>query len=88
MVVLGGESLTMGDVPAALLRHSRQSMRVSIPAGTRLHELERDAVEQAIAKHAGNRTLAARALGISVRTLQRRLKSWSGLALSSSSAGE
>ncbi|MFM2169982.1 MAG: hypothetical protein RI957_211 [Verrucomicrobiota bacterium] len=39
-----------------------------------LHVLERQAIHDALAKSAGNRTLAAEWLGISRRTLQRKLK--------------
>jgi DNA-binding NtrC family response regulator len=39
-----------------------------------LHLLERQAIQDALAKSAGNRTLAAEWLGISRRTLQRKLK--------------
>lgn len=49
---------------------------IDIPPGTSLEELERAAVEQALLEHHGNRTHAARTLGISVRTLQRKLKAW------------
>jgi len=49
---------------------------IDIPAGTSLEELERAAVERALEQHAGNRTHAAKTLGISVRTLQRKLKAW------------
>jgi DNA-binding NtrC family response regulator len=49
---------------------------IDIPPGTSLEELERAAVEQALAQHQGNRTHAAKTLGISVRTLQRKLKAW------------
>ncbi len=38
--------------------------------------LEREAVMQALEVHGGNRTRAAQSLGISVRTLQRRLARW------------
>jgi DNA-binding NtrC family response regulator len=41
-----------------------------------LAELERGAVMRALKAHQGNRTQAANALGISVRTLQRKLKQW------------
>ena len=41
-----------------------------------LAELERAAVMQALKVHQGNRTQAARTLGISVRTLQRKLRQW------------
>jgi DNA-binding NtrC family response regulator len=50
--------------------------RVSIPPDTKLEEVERQALVQALEQHDGNRTHAAESLGISVRTLQRRLKSW------------
>ena len=49
---------------------------LEIPAGTSLEVLERAAVEKALEQHHGNRTHAARTLGISVRTLQRKLKAW------------
>jgi DNA-binding NtrC family response regulator len=50
--------------------------RIDIPPGTSLEDLERAAVEQALVQHHGNRTHAAKTLGISVRTLQRKLKAW------------
>jgi DNA-binding NtrC family response regulator len=49
---------------------------IDIPPGTSLEDLERAAVEQALIEHHGNRTHAAKTLGISVRTLQRKLKAW------------
>lgn len=49
---------------------------IDIPPDTSLEDLERAAVEQALVQHNGNRTHAARTLGISVRTLQRKLKAW------------
>ena len=49
---------------------------IGIPPGTSLEELERAAVERALEEHHGNRTHAAKTLGISVRTLQRKLKAW------------
>jgi DNA-binding NtrC family response regulator len=46
-------------------------------AGTlNVRELERRAIEEALRKHNGNRTRAARELGISLRTLQYRLKEY------------
>jgi DNA-binding protein Fis len=41
-----------------------------------LAEIERRAVQMALDQHHGNRTRAAASLGISVRTLQRKLKAW------------
>ncbi len=54
---------------------SRKS-HIEIPPGTSLEDLERAAVEQSLIQHHGNRTHAAKTLGISVRTLQRKLKAW------------
>ena len=62
-------------------RRARQN--IEIPPGTSLEDLQRAAVEQALAQHHGNRTHAAKMLGISVRTLQRKLKSW-GMPLAAS----
>jgi DNA-binding NtrC family response regulator len=47
-----------------------------IPPGMSLAEIERRAVQIALDQHHGNRTRAAASLGISVRTLQRKLKAW------------
>ena len=55
---------------------SKNGTGIDIPAGTSLEELERAAVERALEQHSGNRTHAAKTLGISVRTLQRKLKAW------------
>jgi DNA-binding NtrC family response regulator len=57
-------------------RNEGDRQRIEIPPGTSLEDLERAAVEQALAQHQGNRTHAAKTLGISVRTLQRKLKAW------------
>jgi DNA-binding NtrC family response regulator len=54
----------------------RRKAAIDIPPDTSLEDLERAAVEQALVQHHGNRTHAARMLGISVRTLQRKLKAW------------
>jgi DNA-binding NtrC family response regulator len=45
-----------------------------------LEEIERSAIERTLKDCSGNRTHAAQALGISVRTLQRKLKAWSATA--------
>lgn len=46
------------------------------PSGRGLADLERSAIETALARHGGNRERAARELGISPATLYRRLKSY------------
>ncbi len=66
----------MDDLPA-MVEHGPSTVdEVRIPEGTTLEDLEREAVEQSLERHGGNRTHAAKSLNISVRTLQRKLKVW------------
>jgi DNA-binding NtrC family response regulator len=58
------------------VRGGKGTQELAIPEGTSLEDLERAAVQKALEQHHGNRTHAARELGISVRTLQRKLKAW------------
>jgi DNA-binding NtrC family response regulator len=63
-------------------QHSLGQTAVEREPGLRLEgltiaELERLAIMQTLQKCDGNRTMAARQLGISVRTLQRKLRKWS-----------
>ncbi|MCI0362149.1 MAG: sigma-54 dependent transcriptional regulator, partial [Planctomycetaceae bacterium] len=77
MVVLASNHrLTLENLPATLavdplLDHNRVTVST-----TSLVELQRAAVEKALADCNGHRTRAAESLGISVRTLQRKLKAW------------
>ena len=55
----------------------RSAAAAALPEGLRslnLKELERAAVERSLAESGGTRTLASRALGISVRTLRNKLR--------------
>ena len=47
-----------------------------IPPGTTLGEVEREAILQTLEETKGNRTYAARQLGISRKTLQNKLKEY------------
>jgi two-component system, NtrC family, response regulator HydG len=77
MVVLSRtDVLTVENLPASLESDPLlESGRV--PSGTTsLVALQRSAVEKALVECNGHRTRAAESLGISVRTLQRKLKAW------------
>jgi DNA-binding NtrC family response regulator len=77
MIVLArGDTLTLDDLPSTVSNGPAVNDSVDIPRGATLHQLERVAVEKALQESNGNRTRAAEALGISVRTLQRKLKAW------------
>jgi len=73
MVVLGtGKKLTVRDLPASI-RPVRGRQRPASKAGSRLRDTERQLLEEALHRHGGNRTQAALDLGISRRTLHRKL---------------
>lgn len=75
MLVLGrADRLTIHDVPLSI-RESAQAKpgRIRVPDDATLEELEAAAIVQALDRYNGNRTRAANKLGISIRTLQRKL---------------
>jgi two-component system, NtrC family, response regulator HydG len=76
MVVLARETtVTLDDLPATI-RDGPTGNNMEIPADMTLEQLAKEAVEQVLEKFEGNRTHTAESLGISVRTLQRKLKAW------------
>jgi DNA-binding NtrC family response regulator len=77
MVVLSrGNRLTMDSLPHNLETDPLLHNGHLTPASSSLVALQRAAVEKALAEFNGHRTRAAESLGISVRTLQRKLKAW------------
>jgi len=77
MVVLArSDNLTLENLPASLeIDPLLESGRFGT-GPTSLVALQRSAVEKALVDCNGHRTRAAESLGISVRTLQRKLKAW------------
>ena len=74
MVVLNSSGqLTLHDVPATVTQGSGDSRGDTTRAGRVLRDTERQLIEDALRQHRGNRTQAARHLGISRRTLHRKL---------------
>lgn len=85
MVVLArNKTLTLEDVPATLEADPLIDNGRVVASGQSLKDFQRAAMEKALAEFNGNRTRAAEALGISVRTLQRKLKAWGMEAAGSS----
>jgi DNA-binding NtrC family response regulator len=75
MVLADGDILTELDLPAHIADGAgHPSAERAIPVGLSIEELERLAIVKALEQCGGNRTHAAGKLGISVRTLQRKLK--------------
>jgi transcriptional regulator with PAS, ATPase and Fis domain len=73
-VLLSGnhDPLRLEDRPT--IQQIADRLSVAGLQAVRLESLEWAAIENALATHKGNRTRAANSLGISVRTLQRKLK--------------
>jgi len=82
VVMATGSKITLRDLPMAV----RQAARANLPAGVSateafgektspldLHETERKLIAQALAATNGNVTAAAKKLGISRRTLHRKI---------------
>lgn len=77
MLVLNrSETLTLDDLPTELAEHAALAVPETAEDQFRLDQLERSVIMQTLKRCEGNRTRTAEALGISVRTLQRRLKEW------------
>jgi two-component system response regulator HydG len=76
-VLSDSPTLTVDDLPAMIRQDNRrETIRLDFPQGLTLEDVERAMIYQTLDRCQGNRTRAARSLGISVRTLQRRLKRW------------
>ncbi|MDB5345498.1 MAG: Sigma-54 dependent transcriptional regulator/response regulator [Schlesneria sp.] len=77
IVMCRGDVLSVHDLPAYLSGnpHAPTIPTIATGAGS-LQDMERTAILSALDRFHGNRTHAAEALGISVRTLQRKLKAW------------
>ena len=77
MVLAEGDTLTERDLPERIADIAPQSASAKeIPTGMTMEELERLAIMRALDQYGGNRTHAANRLGISVRTLQRKLRQY------------
>lgn len=77
-VMSHGDVLTMADLPHALrVKASCDPVHKLQLAGISVAEVEKMAITQTLEMCDGNRSQTARKLGISVRTLQRKLHCWS-----------
>jgi len=77
MLVMGDEKvLTLRNLPKYLSGNPLSEQHHPGRGSFNLHDLEKEAILSALKKSFGNRTHAAHTLGISVRTLQRKLKLW------------
>jgi two-component system response regulator HydG len=78
-LVAPGETIGPGDLPPEVARADlppTASEPIPLPASRTLGEMERDAIHAALVQTAGNKTLAAKILGIGLRTLHRKVKEY------------
>lgn len=82
IVMSGSQELSPLDLPPNVISdyagsgQMRDVGETSAAENSQLSRLERSVILQTLKRTEGNRTRAAEALGISIRTLQRRLKDW------------
>ncbi len=81
VAILSDGEVSAADLPLSQGHPSDSSVpSVATPPAATVREAEKQAILQALEAHQGNRTHAARQLGISLRTLQYRLKEY-GLSI-------
>ncbi len=74
ILVSEGEYLTLGDMPMHLQQFaSNHREEIGSNALRRIEDVEKDLIARALEKSEGNKTRAAKILGISTRTLYRKL---------------
>jgi two-component system response regulator HydG len=77
MVLADGDMLTERDLPEEIAEGSVVGIpNKDLPTGMTMEELEKLAIQKALEQSGGKRTRAAESLGISVRTLQRKLRQY------------
>jgi len=79
LLVEESDTLRLASVQNTGIRMSRENTSGD-PAFPKLEDVQRQHIEKALEITNGNRTHAARLLGIGLRTLQRKLKSYAGLS--------
>ena len=73
VVLAKGSSLGRDDLPAAISKAQPSGQHVSFSVGTTLEEIEKQAIRATLQHTRGDKRLAAQLLGISARTIYRKL---------------
>ena len=72
-VLAAGRTITLVDVPVLTGRETPASAPLELHAPLRLLDVERGHIERVLLRYGGNKTRAARALGITTKTLYNKL---------------
>lgn len=73
-VLCQGAELREADLPEAVREHESSPDSLAFPVGTPLSEVERRLIRETLRHTAGDKSLAAQLLGISARTIYRKLE--------------
>lgn len=77
VILLAGKAIDVTNLPREMQEPTQQNTRFQLPdSGLNLDDLERDMIKQALERTVGNRSRAARLLGITRDTLLYRLKKY------------
>lgn len=76
VIVATGELITASDLPPTITQDIKKGPEVSIKIGMSISEIEKGAILRTLEFTNGNKTEAAKILGISLKTLHNKLKSY------------
>jgi two-component system response regulator HydG len=74
VVLTRSESITPADLPETLVRSDQASRHLLVSIGTPLEEVESRLIDETLRFTKGDKTVAAKLLGIATRTIYRRMK--------------
>jgi len=77
MLISQGDTIEPADLPpevTQVILPPTAPQPIPLPASRTLTEIERDAIRDALSRTGGNKTQAAKLLGIGLRTLHRKVK--------------
>lgn len=74
VIVCQSDKLTLSDLPKNLTKHVESNPTIEIPLGTPLAEVEKELVLKTLKFVSGNKTQAAKILGVSLKTFYNKLE--------------
>ena len=87
VIVSKQRTISLDDLPPEFCSTNGKVECLTVPVGSSLDEVERELIGRTIEFTAGNKTKAARMLGLGVRTLYRRLERYAGNELADARNG-
>jgi two-component system, NtrC family, response regulator AtoC len=74
VVTTANRILEVSDLPPEIVTFREPTSSLQVPVGATLEDIEKEMIRRTLVSTEGNRTKAAKMLGVSLRTLQRKLK--------------